>query len=61
MLNGLQCIIECFTWRHGGHAGVSKQRNGGYAPGIELYSSAKIFFCFGGKNILIDHVSENTL
>ena len=30
-------------------------------PGIELYSYANAFFCFGLKNMLIDHVSENTL
>ena len=28
--------------------------------GIELYSSADVFFCFGGENVLIDLVSENT-
>ena len=29
--------------------------------GIELYSYANAFFCFLLKNMLIDHVSENTL
>ena len=27
---------------------------------IELYSYAKVFFCFELKNVIIDHVSEST-
>ena len=30
-------------------------------PGIELFYQANVFFRFGGKNKVIDHVSENTL
>ena len=28
--------------------------------GIELYYNANVFFCCGGKNKVIDNVSENT-
>ena len=28
--------------------------------GIELYYHANVFLCFGGKNKVTDHVSENT-
>ena len=40
-----------FTWRHGGHICVPKQRNGGMIvsltnpQGIEFYSYANFFFC----------------
>ena len=30
-------------------------------PGIELYYHANVFFCFGRKNKVTDHVSENTI
>ena len=30
-------------------------------PGIELYYHANVFFRFGGKNKVTDHVSENTI
>ena len=55
-----------FTWRHGSHVDVPKQRNGAMlvSPtnplGIELYSYANTFLCFGWKNVLIDNESENT-
>ena len=29
--------------------------------GMKLYSYANVCFCFGWKNMLINHVSENTL
>ena len=29
--------------------------------GIEIHSYANIFFCFGWKNMFIDHMIENTL
>ena len=29
------------------------------SPGIELYYHSNVFFCFGGKNKVTDHVSEN--
>ena len=50
--NGSIKLQSIFTWRHGGHIGVAKQRNDGHVSvprftnpvGIELFSYVNAFF-----------------
>ena len=57
-------LFSGFTWRHGRHVGVPKQRNGGHV-GVPTQSSGNwtLLLCkrslvFSLKNMAVDHVSE---
>ena len=52
-----------FLWRHGGHVGAPKQRNGSNVGVSDSFSGCRVYsyapFLFRLQNMAADHVSEN--